>query len=92
MTELHCAGQRNSNVELVNGPQSSPLRPHSALAPQYADVQSIKESGGVRKDCAREKKESPIMYPTTRRAKSHGEVRRRVARIKAGSRDNVRER
>lgn len=73
ITLLHCAGHRKSNVELSKGPHVVPSCPHPLLASQYVDVQPMKESSGVRNDCARAKKAKPMIY-AARKTNNHGEV------------------
>ncbi|PSS37582.1 hypothetical protein PHLCEN_2v598 [Hermanssonia centrifuga] len=92
MTELHCAGQRKEKADSSKGPQALPFSPQPSFGSQYVDVQSIKASVGVRKDCAREKNAKPMMYATVRRTKSQGDLKGRVIRIRAGSKARLWER
>lgn len=77
-TDLHCAGQRKSKVELVNGSQFAPLRPQASSAGQYVAVHPINASSGVRKDCARAQNANPIIYPIASTTNSHGFVKCRL--------------
>lgn len=86
MTLLHWAGQRKSKVESSKeGEQSWPSRPQPSFAIQYVAVQPIKDSAGVRKDCAREKNASAMMYAAPSNTINQGAVSFRVALINHSS-------
>ena len=79
-------------MEFVNGSQLSPFRPQPLFAAQYVAVHPMKESDGVKNDCARAKKAKPIMYAAARTTNSHGFVKGRVMWMRKGSSERLRAR
>lgn len=79
-------------MEFVNGSQLSPFSPQPLFAAQYVAVHPMKESDGVRNDCARAKNAKPIMYAAARATNSHGFVKGRVMRMRKGSSERLRAR
>jgi hypothetical protein len=79
MTFWHCAGHLKSKTsEVFIGMQFCPSNPHWLLAAQNVDVQVMTDSAGTRKDWAREKKASPMIYPMAKMQKIQGAVNGRV--------------